>query len=85
MYEVVGYVGVERTIEMKTKDKKNALTEYMSLNKDLTENIDSDDERYDYVELLHNGEVLDSCFKVEICDRCGCWDLSYCSSNGCPY
>jgi hypothetical protein len=84
-YIVKGYVGTKEEIILKTNKIGDAVTEYLSFEEDLRLNPHDVEDRYDYIELIKEGVVLESERKYEYCDRCGHHDILDCTSNGCVY
>jgi|TARA_R100001594_G_scaffold5144_1_gene16495 hypothetical protein len=82
-YTLVGYNGTEEHMILKTNNLRDATIEWLSFERDLKENPDHAEDRFDYIELSKDGVVLESQHKIEECSYCGHHDLLDCTSNGC--
>lgn len=85
-YIVKGYVGTVEEIILKTDNESDAMIEWLSFEEDLAENPSElePEDRFEYVELLKDGVVINSQHRIDECERCGYCDVLYCHSNGCP-
>ena len=84
-YIIKGWVCDKESIILTTDSIKDATIEWLSYEKDLKENTNNVNHRFDYIEFIKDEFVLESQHKIEECDCCGYHDVLFCQSDGCQY